>query len=213
MIYINLYSFLVSEEKSSSKLKLKKRGINMNNSNTIKNTKTYQIVNISLMAALICILGPLSIPIGLVPIAFTNLAIYISLYTIGAKKGILSTIVYLLVGLAGLPVFSGFSGGPSKLLGPTGGYLIGYIFMAIISGYFIHRFYSKNSLCILGMILGTCVLYIFGTVWLAYQANITLSAALAAGVIPFIAGDLVKIFIAAYIGPEIRNRLIKANLY
>ena len=69
----------------------------MNNSNTIKNTKTYQIVNISLMAALICILGPLSIPIGLIPIAFTNLAIYISLYTIGAKKGILSTIVYLLV--------------------------------------------------------------------------------------------------------------------
>ena len=183
------------------------------NSQTIKGTKTYQMASIGLMSALICILGPLSIPIGMVPVAFTNLAIYITLYTLGGKKGILSTIIYLLVGLAGLPVFSGFSGGPAKLLGPTGGYLIGYIFMAIISGYFIDRFYSKNFFSILGMIIGTGVLYIFGTGWLAFQANMPARAALAAGVIPFIGGDLVKIIISAYIGPKIRNHLIKANLF
>lgn len=185
----------------------------MNSQTTIKSRKAYQMVSIALMAALLCILGPLSIPIGLIPIAFTNLAIYISLYVLGGKKGTLSTIIYLLVGLAGLPVFSGFSGGPAKLLGPTGGYLIGYIFMALIAGYFIDHSYNKKSLAILGMIIGTGILYIIGTLWLAYQANITISAALAAGVIPFIPGDLAKILISAYIGPLIRNRLIKEDLF
>lgn len=185
----------------------------MRNNNSTSRSKVYQMTSIGVMAAVICILGPLSIPIGLVPVSFTNLAIYITLYTLGMKKGTLSLITYLLVGFAGVPVFSGFTSGPSKLLGPTGGYLIGFIFMAMIAGYFIDRFYHISYLSIVGMILGTAVCYIFGTAWLAYQANITISAALAAGVIPFIPGDLAKIVISAYIGPNIRNRLIKSSLF
>ena len=181
--------------------------------NTTNKPKVYQMVSIGVMTAILCILGPLSIPIGVVPIAFTNLAIYVTLYTLGMKKGTLSLIIYLLIGFAGMPVFSGFAGGPSKLLGPTGGYLIGFIFMALIAGFFIDKFIDKWYLCIVGMILGTAVYYFFGTVWLAYQANITASAALAAGVIPFIAGDLAKIIVTAFVGPKIRNGLIKANLY
>lgn len=178
-----------------------------------KKTKLYHIASIGLMAAVICILGPLSIPIGLVPVSFTNLAIYISLYSLGMKKGTTSLIIYLLIGLAGIPVFSGFTSGPSRLLGPTGGYLIGFIFMALIAGFFLDKFYSKPLLSIIGMILGTLVCYAIGTSWLAYQANITAGAALAAGVLPFIPGDLAKILLAAYLGPTIRTRLIKANLY
>lgn len=185
----------------------------MENINSTNKSKVYQMASTGVMTAVICILGPLSIPIGLVPISFTILAIYITLYLLGMKKGTLSTIIYLLVGFAGLPVFSGFTSGPSKLLGPTGGYLIGFIFMALISGFFIDRFINQWYLCILGMILGTAVCYIFGTAWLAYQANISASAALAAGVIPFIPGDLAKIALSAYIGPRIRNRLIRANLF
>lgn len=184
----------------------------MNKSNSTTNSKVYQLAIIGVMAAVICVLGPLSIPIGLVPISFTILAIHITLYTLGTKKGTLSLLTYLLVGLVGVPVFSGFSSGPSKLLGPTGGYLIGYIFMALIAGFFIDRFFSKWYLCVAGMVLGTAVCYLFGTAWLAYQANMSASAALAAGVIPFIAGDLVKIAIAALIGPQIRKRLMKAKL-
>ena len=93
----------------------------------------YQMAIIGVMTAIICILGPLSIPIGLVPVSLTNLAILFALYVLGMKKGTLSCILYLLIGLIGLPVFSGFSSGPGKLLGPTGGYLIGFIFMALIS--------------------------------------------------------------------------------
>lgn len=185
----------------------------MENSNSANKSKVYQMASIGVMAAVICILGPLSIPIGLVPISFTILAIYITLYSLGMKKGTLSLIIYLLVGFAGLPVFSGFTSGPSKLLGPTGGYLIGFIFMALIAGFLIDRFFDKWYLCIVGMILGTAVCYMFGTAWLAYQANISAKAALAAGVIPFIPGDLAKIAISAYIGPKIRKSLIKASLF
>ena len=176
-------------------------------------SKVYQMAIIGLMAAVISILGPLSIPIGLVPISLTNFAIFISLYSLGMKKGTMSVIIYLLVGLAGLPVFSGFEGGASKLLGPTGGYLIGFIPMALVAGFFIDRFFNKWYMCILGMILGSAVCYTLGTSWLAYQANLSASTALAAGGIPFIAGDLAKIILAAYIGPKLRERLIKADLF
>lgn len=185
----------------------------MKNSKATNKSKVYDMAIIGVMAAVICILGPLSLPIGLVPISFTNLAIYITLYALGMKRGTLSFIIYLLVGFAGLPVFSAFTGGPSKLLGPTGGYLLGFIFMALIAGFFIDHFFNTCYACIVGMILGTVICYMFGTVWLAYQANISFSAALAVGVIPFILGDLAKIIFSAYIGPKIRNRLVKANLY
>lgn len=184
----------------------------MENSNTMSNSKIYQMTIIGLMTAVISILGPLSIPIGLVPISLTNFAIFISLYTLGMKKAAISVIIYLLVGLAGLPVFSGFSGGASKLLGPTGGYLIGFLPMAIVAGFFIDKS-TRKILSILGMILGSAVCYALGSSWLAYQANMSASAVLATGVIPFIAGDLAKIILAAYIGPRLRNSLIRAGLF
>jgi biotin transport system substrate-specific component len=178
-----------------------------------KKPNVYQITIIGLMTAVICILGPLSIPVGVIPISFTNFAIYFALYILGAKKATMSFIIYMLIGLVGAPVFSGFSGGPAKLLGPTGGYIIGFLFMALISGFFIDRFIDKWYLCVFGMILGTAVCYTFGTVWLSYQADLSMSAALALGVIPFIPADLVKIIIVAFIGPQIRERLIRTNLF
>lgn len=178
-----------------------------------KKFNIYQMTIMGLMAAVICILGPLSIPVGVVPISFTNLAIYFVLYTLGMKKGTISYIIYMLIGFIGVPVFSNLTGGPSKLLGPTGGYLIGFAFMALVAGFFIDAFFDKWYLCILGMMLGTAICYVFGSVWLSYQAHISARAAFAAGVIPFIPGDLAKILIAAFIGPQIRKRLIKANLF
>ena len=86
-----------------------------------------QIAVIGVMTAATCVLAPLSLPIGPVPISLTNLVIYFSLYTLGTMKGTISYLVYLLLGLVGLPVFSGFTSGPGKLFGPTGGYLIGLL--------------------------------------------------------------------------------------
>ena len=175
-------------------------------------SKVSQMAVIGVMTAIICILGPLSIPVGLVPISFTNLAIYITLYILGTRKGVISTILYLLIGLVGVPVFSGFSSGAPKLFGPTGGYLIGFIFMALIAGYFIDNFPGKWYLSVIGMIFATGICYIFGSGWLAYQANISVKAALAIGVFPFILGDLAKIILVACIGPKIRKRLAQAGL-
>lgn len=174
---------------------------------------TRQLTLIAVMTAVTCILGPLSLPIGLVPISLTNLVIYIAIYALGQKKGTISYIVYLLIGVIGLPVFSGFSGGFAKLAGPTGGYLIGFIFMAFISGLFIDRFSDKIYMCFIGMTLGTIITYLFGTAWLAYVAKIPFNAALSAGVIPFIPGDIIKILISSLIGPQIRKRLVNAGLY
>lgn len=178
-----------------------------------KKSKTYQMAIIGVMAAVTSILGPFSVPIGVVPVSFTNLAIYFALYALGMKRGTISYLIYMFIGFVGIPVFSNFTGGPSKLLGPTGGYLVGFVFMALIAGYFIDKYIDKKVLCFLGMVLGTVVCYALGTLWLAYQANMQAGSALAAGVIPFIPGDLVKIAIAALVGPQIRQRLINADLF
>lgn len=176
--------------------------------------KTKTMALIALMAAVTCILGPLSlaIPISPVPISFTNLAVYFTVYVLGTKRGTISYLIYLLLGLVGLPVFSGFTGGAGKLFGPTGGYLIGFIFMALICGIFMEKWPTKLYLHFAGMVLGTAVCYLFGTAWLAFQANMGFYAALAAGVIPFIPGDLVKIIIALLAGPLIRKQLKRAEL-
>ena len=179
-----------------------------------KKTKTNvrEMALIAVMAAVTCVLGPLSVPIGVVPISFTNLAVYLAIYVLGCKRGTISYIVYLLIGLVGVPVFSSFTGGVGKLFGPTGGYLIGFIFMALICGWFIDKFDCKLVSSFVGMVLGTIVCYVFGTVWLAYQAGMSFYAALAAGVLPFIIGDLVKMVIAAVIGPQVRRQLARAGL-
>lgn len=180
----------------------------------MRKKKTVSLALISIMAAITCILGPLSIviPISPVPISLTNLAIYLTVIILGCKKGTISYLIYLLIGFVGLPVFSNFSSGPAKLLGPTGGYLIGFIFMAFISGLFVDRFRGKTHMYIVGMVLGTVVTYVIGTGWLAYQIHSSFGAALSLGVFPFIPGDMIKIVIATILGTTIKKQLIKSGL-
>ena len=157
------------------------------------------MVLIAMMAAVTCILAPFSI-------SMTNLVIYFAAYIIGFRRGVVSYCIYLLIGLLGLPVFSGFTGGAGKLLGPTGGYLIGFIFMAVCCGFCVERWNSR-VIHFAGMAAGTLVCYLFGTAWLAAQTGMGFHAALAAGVLPFIPGDLVKMIAAAAMGPDLRSRL------
>ena len=169
------------------------------------NTRTRQITLIGLMTAVICILGPLSIPLPFspVPITLTNLAIFFAIYLLKIKGGTICLLVYLCLGTAGLPVFSSFSGGLGKLAGPTGGYLIGFIFLALIQGFLMKAFPGKNTAAVIGMILGMAVCYLFGTAWLAIQMGLTFPAALSIGVLPYLPGDGIKIAIAAAAGPKL----------
>lgn len=165
----------------------------------------------AMMAAVICVLSPMSIPIGPVPLSLSTMATFLALYLLGWKLGTVSCAVYILIGLLGIPVFTGFSGGPGKILGPTGGYIIGYIPMALIAGLGIDRSNSR-IVQFAAMILGSAVCYIFGTVWFCILMDFTIAAALSTCVFPFIPGDIAKIIIVLTIGPMLRNRLQRAGL-
>lgn len=173
----------------------------------MKKLSVRQITSIAIMAAIMCILGPFSIPIGPVPISLQVLFVFFAIYILGTFGGTIAYVIYLLLSLVGLPVLSGFAGGPSHLFGPTGGYLIGFIPTCIISGLIIDRAKGRLYIEFLGMIIGLAVLYVFGTAWLAFQANMTFPQALAVGVIPFIVFDIIKIVIAIVLGRTLRSRL------
>lgn len=173
-----------------------------------------QLALIGLMTAVICILGPFSleIPISPVPISLGTLAIYFVISVLGTKAGTLSVVIYILLGLAGLPVFTGFMGGPAKLFGPTGGYIIGYIFMAPICGLGLKAKGGGLLAQFSCMALGTVVLYLFGSAWMAYQLSCSFPQALMMGAVPYIPGDMVKMAAAVLTGKELRKRLLKAGL-
>ena len=167
--------------------------------------RTKQMVLIALMAAVTCVLGPLSIPLPFspVPISLTNFAIFLAIFVLGMKNGTISFIIYLLLGAVGVPVFSSFRGGLQVLAGPTGGYLIGFIFLALIMGFALDHFDRKLVPTIIGMIIGMAVCYAFGTVWLAKLLSLSFKEGLMMGVIPYLAGDAAKIIIAAIVGPKL----------
>ena len=185
---------------------------------------TRRLTLCALMAAVACVLAPISIPIGPISVTGGTLAVYLTAYLLGGVWGTVSTLVYLLVGMAGLPVFSGYMGGVSRLAGPTGGYLVGYIPMALLAGTMIrwsaHRFDGKGRLGAVltlavqfaGTAAATAVLYAFGTAWYCVQAGVDLQKALAACVIPFIPFDLVKMAVALTVGRPVRRRLERAGL-
>ena len=167
--------------------------------------RTKQMVLIALMTAVTCVLGPLSIPLPFspVPISLTNFAIFLAIFVLGMKSGTISFIIYLLLGAVGVPVFSSFRGGFQVLAGPTGGYLIGFIFLALIMGFALDHFDRKLVPTIIGMIIGMAVCYAFGTVWLAKLLSLSFKDGLMMGVIPYLAGDAAKIIIAAIVGPKL----------
>lgn len=190
-------------------IKIKKARKYMNTLFTTKN-----LTFVGLLTAVICILAPWSfnIPISPVPISLSTLGIYLAISILGMKLGTLSVLIYILLGLAGVPVFANFTAGAGKLMGPTGGYIIGYLFMALIFGFFVDKFKNHLPMVLFGALAGTAVCYLFGTVWLAIQLKLSFMAALFAGVIPYIPGDLVKLLIAMLLAYPIRKRINKAGL-
>jgi biotin transport system substrate-specific component len=161
---------------------------------------TYELVLCALCAAVTCVLAPISVPLaGEVPISLATFAVLLSGILLGAKYGAISQLVYVLLGSVGVPVFAGWTGGIGITLGVTGGYIICYIPMAFIAGLLYHRYGREASgtrkyiVMFVSMVLATAVLYILGTAWFMAQTGMTLGASLAACVIPFLPGDLIKI--------------------
>lgn len=163
----------------------------------------------ALFAAILSVLSPLSIPLPFtpVPLSLGTFAVYLAAAAGGAKRGTLAVAVYLLLGAVGIPVFAGYAGGFQNLMGPTGGYLIGYLPLALTVGLCTDHFPEKKSIYPLSMIGGTLFCYALGTWWLARQTGLSLPAALAAGVLPFLPGDGVKILAASAVAYPVRRAL------
>lgn len=164
---------------------------------------------IGILAAVICVLAPFSLPAGAIPVSLTTLAIYIVSCTVSAKYALPAVMIYILLGAAGLPVFSSFTGGFQQIAGLTGGYIIGYIPCSLIVSVFTDKYESKKFIYPLSMILGTLVCYAFGAARYMQLTDCGLLTALTICVFPFLIGDAIKIAAASCVGITLRKRLKK----
>lgn len=164
---------------------------------------TFDIVYIALFAVLITICTWIAIPAA-VPFTLQTFAVFIAVGLLGTKRGVAAILVYILLGVIGLPVFSGFSSGLGWLLGNTGGYIIGFIFTALAMGLIIKFFGKKTIVLVISMVVGLAICYIFGTLWFMfiYTQNVGpvgLATVISWCVLPYIIPDTIKIIIAVII--------------
>ena len=169
---------------------------------------TRQIILCGLFAALISILAQISIPLPFTTVPFTLqiFGIAITGLILGSKCGFISTLIYLILGAIGMPVFANFAGGISVLFGPTGGFLLGYPLMAFIIGYAKEKF-NSNFITSISMILGLAIVYTLGTIMFSF---ITILQSLIYCVVPFIAVDILKLILAYIIGETVCKRVFSS---
>lgn len=174
------------------------------------NTKNITLIGI--LAAVLCVLAPFSIPVGAIPVSLATFAVYIISCTVNKKYAMAAVIIYILLGAAGLPVFSSFTGGFQKIAGLTGGFILGYIPCSYIIAALTDRFENKKFIYPLSMISGTLICYTIGTIWYMLQTDCGFLTAVTVCVIPFLIGDAVKISAASCIGITLRKRIKKIML-
>ena len=162
------------------------------------------IVFAALLAALMAAGAYIAIPIGPVPIVMQNMFVFLAALLLGARWGLASVAVYLLAGACGLPVFAGGMGGIGRIVGPTGGYLVGYLPAVFLAGYISEKGAGRIVADVLAMICGTVVLYACGVSWLKILTGMDWLKTLAAGMFPFLIGDAIKIAAAALIAKSLR---------
>lgn len=171
--------------------------------------KTAEMTKMALMVAMNCVSAYIIIPLpfSLSPLALQTLIVNLTGYVLNAKQAFMTMLVYLLVGLAGVPVFTGGSAGPGKLFGPTGGYIIGFLFTAVFLAYFKGEKYSFKRYALLGCVIGIPLIYVFGVVQLKLITGMGWDKAIMTGALPFIPLDIVKCLAAAVIAGPI-NRIL-----
>lgn len=173
------------------------------------------MVFVALMAAFLCIFSPISIPLPLVPITLQTFGVFLVSALLGWKRGTVAVLIYLLLGLIGLPVFSGWAGGFSSFATPSSGYIIGFLFTALLTGFLIDRFSRQFWMYPVAMAAGLAVCYLFGTIWFLVYMNVWMSTpysfweAVLICVLPFLVGDAVKIAAATALSYPLRKQLVR----
>ena len=206
----NTKGFTMSEASAKSKSKVTKN-----------RAFIYDLVLIAISAALITVCSWISIPLGPVPFTLQTMAILAVMLTCGGRRGTISILVYLVMGACGIPVFAGFKGGVTSLIGPTGGFLVGFLIAGLIY-WLLEKLIFKKLMTstvktwifgAINSVIFEVVLYIVGVIWFmtVYAAKtgpIGLGAVMTMCVIPFIIPDIVKLIAAVIIGERAR-KLVK----
>lgn len=159
-------------------------------------------------AAVVALLAQVEVPLWPVPITGQTLAVVVVGAALGARRGAAALITYLLAGLAGLPVFAGFTGGFLAVAKPSFGFVIGFVFAAFVAGFFAERAWDRKPLlAFAGFVLASAIPFVFGIPYMAFILNVVGGGAygvgdiLAFGLWPFVVGGLVKAAIAALVIP------------
>ncbi|MGN1025666.1 MAG: biotin transporter BioY [Faecousia sp.] len=165
-----------------------------------KRISVYDLVMVALFAALIAVCAWITIP-GAVPFTLQTMGVFLAVGLLGGKRGTAAVLVYILLGAVGMPVFSGFSGGVGRLLGTTGGYIIGFL-VAALAMWAMEAIFGKAKWVLpVSMLLGLLLCYAFGTAWFLVlytqtKGAISVASVLSMCVVPFIIPDLLKIALA-----------------
>ena len=170
-------------------------------------TKTRDLALLALMAALMAVCSWITVPFLLVPFTLQTFAVFTALALLGGRRGTLAILLYLCLGLVGLPVFSGFSGGVGALVSASGGYLLGFAGTGLVYWGLTARLGESLPAKTAGLLLGLAVCYAFGTAWFihVYAEPTTLAAALLLCVVPFVPVDLIKLALALAVSRRVER--------
>lgn len=168
---------------------------------------------ISIFTALTAVGAFLSIPIGPVPITLQSMFVLLAGFVLGSKASVLSQIVYLVLGLIGIPVFSNFTGGFQSIFLPSFGFLLGFLPLAMMAGLAYKKANTLVGFFIYGL-LATILLYIIGLIYMSFILNVVMkngysfSTILKFGLVAFIPGDIIKLVAASIIGLRLKKSKI-----
>ncbi len=168
-----------------------------------------EIAYCALSVALITVCAWISVPFGAIPVSLQTLAVAFLGGLLGARRSLISVAVYLLLGLVGVPVFTGFHAGISALMGPTGGYLFGFLFLALLPALMrripVRGKIKRCALLFAANVLGLVFCYLFGTVWFVLLTQSSVPAALTVCVVPFLLPDALKLAAAAVLSVRLEK--------
>ncbi len=177
--------------------------------------KIKEMILISMFAALTAIFAQIIIPLPIspVPITLQVLAVCLASAILGSRLAMLSQLIYIALGLIGMPVFSGGTAGLAQIAGPTGGYIIGFLLSSFVIGKIVEQKpYPTTINTFLAMLCGLFIIYGCGMLQLSIVTGIPIKAAFMSGVLPFLGGDLIKIVLGAAVACSVRAVLIKQGL-
>ena len=160
------------------------------------------ILMVILSVAFLGLMATIRVPLWPVPITMQTFGVFAIAFFFGSRKGLLSILAYVLAGVVGFGVFSGRASGMAALMGPTGGYIFGFLVTAFVVGYMIEKGYGRDKKSVLlCMIIGNLIIYLFGVIGLKLYFDFTWWKIVMVGVVPFLIGDLVKIVGAVALFP------------